>query len=104
MFVYQPPFNTLELKEDKGTDYVIGWKSKGVYSSKLILLYTDFLHKIKVFGYKIRIQFSKSVLVVEENNYAAKIANVCIVYDLDNWPRNPLNNFTLKIACLVLLI
>ena len=25
-----------------------------------------------------------------------KIVNVCIVYDLDAWPRNPSNNFTFK--------
>ena len=29
MFVYQPTFSML----DKGTEYVIGWKSKGVYNS-----------------------------------------------------------------------
>ena len=42
MFVHQPTFNTLELKEDKGTEYVISWKSKGVYTSKLKPLYTAF--------------------------------------------------------------
>ena len=39
MFVYQPTFNTLELKKDKDTDYVIGWKSKGLFESKLLLLH-----------------------------------------------------------------
>ena len=34
IFAYQPTFNMLELKEDKFTDYVIDWKSKGVYTSK----------------------------------------------------------------------
>ena len=34
--VYQETLNTLELREDKGTDYVFGWKSKGLYASKLI--------------------------------------------------------------------
>ena len=29
MFVYQPIFNTFDLKKDKGTEYVIGWESKG---------------------------------------------------------------------------
>ena len=33
--VYQPTLNTLELKNDKGTDYVVSWKSNGVYNSKL---------------------------------------------------------------------
>ena len=32
-FVYQPAISTLEIKEDNGTDYAIGWKSKGVYTS-----------------------------------------------------------------------
>ena len=35
-------FNTLELKEDKDTEYVTCWKPKGVYISKLIPLYTTF--------------------------------------------------------------
>ena len=33
MLVYQPTFNTLELKKDKGTGYVIGFKSKGLFES-----------------------------------------------------------------------
>ena len=44
----------LELKEDKGTEYVAGWKSK-VYTSILIPLYTWFLHNIKLSEYKIGI-------------------------------------------------
>ena len=35
MLVYQETISMLELKEDKGTDYVIGWKSKWVYILKL---------------------------------------------------------------------
>ena len=38
MFLYQPTFNMLQLKRDTGTEYVIVWKSKGVYSSKIIPL------------------------------------------------------------------
>ena len=34
-FVYQPALATLELKKNKGTDYVLSWKSKGVFNSKL---------------------------------------------------------------------
>ena len=44
-----------ELKENKGTEYVIGWNSKGVYTSKFIPLFTAVLHTIKGFGYKIGI-------------------------------------------------
>ena len=46
-FSYQQSLDTLELKKDKGTDYVLNWKSKGVFNSKLKPLYTDFLHNIK---------------------------------------------------------
>ena len=41
------------------------------------------------------IQFNKTPLVVEQNNYTTKIVNVYIVYDLDNCSKNPLRNFTL---------
>ena len=36
MFVYQPTRDTLELKDEKGTDYVIVWKSKGLFKFKLL--------------------------------------------------------------------
>ena len=73
MFVYKSTLNKLELKEDKGTEYVNGWKLKWiyangwklkwVYTSKLTPLYTAFLHNIKLFWHRIRIQFDKSILV-----------------------------------------
>ena len=34
-FVYQANFDTVKLKKDKGIDYVLSWKSKGIYNSKL---------------------------------------------------------------------
>ena len=95
-FVYQPTLDTLELKKDKGTDYVLSWKSNGVYNSKLKPLYTAFLHSIKLSGYKMGIKFDKDPLAVEQNNYLSKIVNVYTVYDLDAWPRNPTNNFKFK--------
>ena len=36
MFVYQPTFNVLELKKHKSTEYVIGWKWKGLFESKFL--------------------------------------------------------------------
>ena len=42
MFIHQPTFNVLELKNDKSTEYIISWKSKGLYNSKLIALYGCF--------------------------------------------------------------
>ena len=68
MFIYQPAFNTLELQEDKSAEYVIRWKSKGVYTFKLTLLYIVFSDTIKLSRYKIEVQFNKSGLVVEKNN------------------------------------
>ena len=65
-FVYQQAIDTLELKKDKGTDYVLSWKSKGVFNSKLKPLYTAFLRSIKLFGYKMGIEFGKDHLTVEK--------------------------------------
>ena len=54
MFLYQPTLDALELKKDKGTDYVLSWKSKRLYTSKHKRLYTAFLHGIKPSGYWMR--------------------------------------------------
>ena len=75
---------TLELKIDKVTEYVIGWKRKRVYISKLKPLNDAFLTSIKNFGSKIGKRFNNTPLVVEQNNCTTKTVNVSIVYDLDN--------------------
>ena len=82
-FVYQPTLDPLGLKKDRGTDYVLSWKSKGVYNSKPKPLYTAFLHSTKLSEYRIGITFDKDSLDVEQNNYLTKILNIYIVYDLD---------------------
>ena len=88
----------LELKEDKGADYVLIWKSKGACISKLYILplYTAFLHSIKLSGYRMGIKFDKDHLAVEQNKCLSKSVNACIIYDLDAWPRNSTNNFKFK--------
>ena len=91
--VYQPILDALELKKDKGTEYVLSWKSNGVFNSKLKPLYIAFLNNIKLSEYITGIKFDKDPLAVEQNNYLTKIVNVYIVYDLDAWPRNPTDNF-----------
>ena len=48
--VHQPKLGTLELKKQKVADYVLSWKSNGVYNSKLKLLYNAFLNSIKLSG------------------------------------------------------
>ena len=104
-FVYQPTLDALELKKDKGTDYVLSWKSNGVFNSKLKPLYTTFLNSIKLSEeYRIGIKFDKDPLALEENNYLTKIVNVYIVYDLDAWPGNLLIISNLRIAYLEQLI
>ena len=70
MFISQPTFVTLELKVNESTEYV------------------DFVPKIAI-------EFNNTPLAIEQSNYV-KIVNAYIVYDLDNWPKVPLRNFTLK--------
>ena len=65
MFPYQPTFNTLELKIDKDTEDIIGWKLEGSYNSKLIAWHGVFLPNAKYFGVKIKMQFNNTPLVIE---------------------------------------
>ena len=58
-FVYQPSLDASELNRDKGTDYVLSWKSKGVFNSKLKPYYTAFLRSIKFSEYRIGINLIK---------------------------------------------
>ena len=87
MFVYQPTFNTIKCK-NTSTEYVITWKSKRVYNSKLTAINNDFAPNIK-YKKKVGLQFNNTPLVIKtkpllnENVYK----NVYIVYDLDNWPK-----------------
>ena len=55
----------LELKKYKGTEYVLNWKSKGVYNSKLEPLCTAFLHSMKRFEYRMGIKFDKNPSAIE---------------------------------------
>ena len=94
--VYQPTLRTLELKKDKGTDYVLSWKSDEVYNSELKRLYAVFFHCMNLSGYRMGIGFYKDPLSAEEKNYATKIINVYLVYDLDVWPIISPNTFKFK--------
>ena len=88
-FVYQPTLDSLELKKDEGTDYVLRWKSNNVCNSKLKSSYIASLYSIKRSGYKMGIEFNKDPLAEEQNNYLTKIVNVYTAYDLAVWLRNP---------------
>ena len=76
MFVYQPTFHVLELKNGKGTEYI-----KGIYNSKLIALHSALLPNVKYFEKKIGRQFNSTPLVIGQNNYTTRNVNVYIVYD-----------------------
>ena len=65
MFVYQPKLNTLELREDKGTYYILSWKSKVVSTFKLKPLHTVLLQGIRLSGYRMGTKFDKAFLAVE---------------------------------------
>ena len=93
----------LELKEDKGTEYIIAWKSKGLFKSILKALFNPLSPGIKQFEYKLGIQFLNDSLVAGNNNYLTKMLKAYI--ELDSWPRNLFNTFTSRqeIACLVQL-
>ena len=67
------------VKKEKGTDYVIFSKSKGVYTFKLKHLYTAFLHGIKLSGYEVGIKFDKGPLAVKQNHYTTKIVTAYII-------------------------
>ena len=45
------------------------------------------------------IKFDKDHLAVEKSNYLTKMANVYIIFELHDWPKIPLKNFTFK-TCL----
>ena len=83
----------MKKDRDKDTDYVLSWKSNGVYNSKLKPLYIAFFHRIKRSGYKMRIKFGKDPLAAEQNNYLKKIANDYDVYKSYNWSKIPLKHF-----------
>ena len=55
-FAYQPTLNALELKKIQNNDYIVSWKSKTLYTSKLKPLYIAFLHSIKLPGYRTGIE------------------------------------------------
>ena len=78
-FFTTPTLDTLDLGKDKGTDYVISWKSKGVFNSKFKPLYTAFLNSMKICECRIGITFDKDTLAIEKNNYLSKMFLLSII-------------------------
>ena len=51
------------------------------------------MHSVNLSGYRMKIKFDKDPLAAEKSNYLTKIVNVYIVNDLNDWPKDPTNNF-----------
>ena len=96
-FLSQFTFSTIDFKQKNNEYKVSAQNSKGVYTFKLFSLH-NVSPIIKYFDQKIELQFNYSTLVVKCKNDVTKILNVYLVYDLDNWPINLVNNFILKIS------
>ena len=80
MFAYQPTFNTIKDNNTR-SEYVISWRSKGLYTTKLPPVNNDLLPNKVYFNRKIALEFDSTPLIVDQNNFIAKTVNVYIVYD-----------------------
>ena len=72
---------------------------RGIFFSHHIPWHASFLHIMGCYGYKVGIQFNKSVLVVEQNNYATK--GPFIVNCFLNCPKNCLKSCMLAATDIV---
>ena len=95
MLIYQTTFTTINTR----TEYIISWRSKGLYTTKLTPINTDILPNIVYFNRKIALKLNSTPLILDRNSYIAKILNVYIVFDLDYWQKDPVRSFTQK-SCL----
>ena len=76
MFLYQSTLDMLELKKVKTLIMLWVWRDYTLLNFR---------------PYKLLYWFT-----IMQDNWATKIVNAWIVYDLDAWRRNPLDNFKLK--------
>ena len=101
IYIYIYILLTLDLKEEKGTDSVLIWESKGANTFKFKPLYNAFFHSIRHSGYKVGIKLDKDSLAVKQKNYTTNIVNAYIVYVLENWSNGALRGFALKYCLFV---
>ena len=95
MFLYPPTFNMLHLQKEKALIMLLVGYQRGCIVL-LFFCYTLHFCIARIISDKKGVEFDKEFLVVEQNNYAFKIVNACIVYELDTWPKVSLKNFKLK--------
>ena len=97
IFGYHLTFDILELKNKTKALIIFIVRNQKKY---LILNFRKYILlsylALKFFGYRIGIKFNKDPLAVEQSNYLTKVVNVCIVCDLDAWPRSLTNNLKFK--------
>ena len=93
MFVYQLTSSAIK---STGTNTISSWKPKGVYVTDLVTIKNDSLPKIKYLKDRNRNTIQLYSFSCISNQSTNKYCKFYIVYDLDNWPRNPPINFAIK--------
>ena len=63
MFAYQSKFRTINFYNTR-TEYVISWRSKGLYTINIIPINNDHLLNMKYVSKRIALQFDSILLVV----------------------------------------
>ena len=94
MFVYQPTFNNINIKQVSNEYDVYAWNPKGIYNFEHKALH-DHATVIIYSPYKIVLRSNNSVLTIAQNNYKTKILNTItqiefilpIIFNSDNWSR-----------------
>ena len=67
---------------------------RSIYFQTLAIICCYYILKsIKLARYRMEIKFGQDILSVKENNHLTEIVDAYIVYDLDTWRPNNLNNF-----------
>ena len=78
---------------------VTNWKSTGISSEKIKLFDINLEPTMpNLANGRVILKFNNSVLAQKSSSslYSNFILNLHIVYERNNWPRNPTNNFPLK--------
>ena len=63
MFAYQSKFSTINFYNTR-TEYVISWRSKGLYTINIVPINNDLLLNMKYVNKRIALQFDSTLLVV----------------------------------------
>ena len=65
MFAYQATFSAIKYRNTR-TEYIISWRSKGLYIIKLTAINNDLSPNILYFNRKIALQFDFTLLIVNQ--------------------------------------